>query len=63
MPKNLRSRKNINKLNDQLEVLKIKKQNTVQAAMFDNDILIVNCGRFIKYGDVSDSMYDENESS
>ena len=35
----------------------IKKQSTVSVAVFDNDMLIVNCGRFIKFGKIEETMF------
>jgi hypothetical protein len=35
----------------------------VQVAVFDTDMLVVNCGRFIKYGRIDASMFDDDMRS
>lgn len=37
--------------------------NVVQAKLFDSDLLIVTCGRFIQYGKLDDSMFDDDIDS
>lgn len=63
MPKNLRSDKLLKKLSNQIEQLQILKQNSVMVSVFDHDMLVVNCGRFIKYGELNESMFNDDENS
>ena len=43
--------------------IEYKKQNVVSVNIIDSDMLVVNCGRFIQYGLLDDSMFNDDENS
>ena len=46
-----------------LNSIEYKKQNVVSVEIIDNDLLVVNCGRFIQFGMLDESMFNDDENS
>ena len=38
-----------------------RKKNVYSAAIFDENLLIVRCGRYIKYGYFDDDIWDNDD--
>ena len=56
----LRNKKKLNRLNHKITVIEEKMTNTVFSQIFDNDLLVAQCGRLIQYTTIEKALWDED---
>ena len=60
LPKNFQDNSKMDQIKRKLAELEFNKQNTVTSEVFGTDTLVVTCGRFIKFGRLDESMFDDD---
>lgn len=62
LPKSFRDTDKINEYEDQIKDLELRRHHIVYSIIF-GDLIIVQCGRFIKYSKLDDSMFNDDIDS
>lgn len=61
LPVQLQDDSKIKGLEERLGNFQLTKQNSVvQVAIFDSDMIVVSCGRFLKYGFINETMFNDD---
>ena len=63
LPKNFQDNTKIKVFNKKLADLEERKYKVVGSELFDNDLLVVMCGRFIQYCPMNDDMFNDDIDS
>ena len=63
LPKNLQDDHKVKEVEAKIQDIKERKNNVYSAAVFDEDLLIVQCGRYIKHIILNESMFDGDPDS
>ena len=62
LPKNFRDTDKINEYEEQIHDLELRRHHIVSSQIF-GDLIIVQCGRFIKYSKLDESMFNDDIDS
>ena len=62
LPKNFRDTDKINDYEEQIQDLELRRHHIVSSQIF-GDLIIVQCGRFIKYSKLDESMFNDDIDS
>lgn len=63
LPKNFRDDSKIASIEQKLEDLKERRDNIYSASIYNHDLLLIQCGRFIKYTTVNETMFNDDKDS
>jgi hypothetical protein len=63
LPKNFKDNSKLEEIEDEIEDLEYQKMNTVISDVFNGDMVVISCGRFIKFGKLDDMFYNNINSN
>ena len=63
LPKNLQDDSKLNEVLQKIQDLEDRKDNIYSAAVYDDDLLVVQCGRYIKHILINESMFNGDPDS
>lgn len=63
LPKNLKDDHKVLELDSKIQDIEDRKNNVYSSAIYDDNLLLVRCGRYIKYQFLNESMFDDDANT